>query len=77
MPSTFIFCWLELKWRSCDIPFPKSIVYSDVLLDKLGQVDLVFLSQQNREKLNTENWCRAFPLVGLKVSQAFELLETN
>ena len=28
---------LELKWRSCEIPFPKSIVYSDVVLDKLGQ----------------------------------------
>ena len=34
MPSTFIFGCLELKRRTCEIPFPKSIVYSDVVLDK-------------------------------------------
>ena len=36
MPSIFIFGRLELKKRSCEIPFLKSIVYSDVVLDKLG-----------------------------------------
>ena len=37
MPSTFIFGGLKLKVRFYEIPFPKSIVYSDVVLDKLRQ----------------------------------------
>ena len=35
MQYRFIFGCLELKKRSCEIPFPKNIVYSDVVLDKL------------------------------------------
>ena len=47
MPSTFIFGCLELKRRSCKIPFPKSIVYSDLVLDKLGQSCMSFLPRKN------------------------------
>ena len=36
MTSTFIFGFLESKKRSREIPFSKSRVYSDVVLDKLG-----------------------------------------
>ena len=40
MPSTFIFGCLDIKRRSCEIPFPKGIVYSDAVFDdKLGQGD--------------------------------------
>ena len=35
MPSTFIFGCLKLKLSFCGIPFPKSIVNGDVVLDKL------------------------------------------
>ena len=34
MPSTFIFGCLKLKMRFNEIPFPKSIVYCDEVLDK-------------------------------------------
>ena len=37
MPFTLIFGCLELKKRSCQLPFPKSIVCSDVVLDNQGQ----------------------------------------
>ena len=37
MPSMFIFGCPELKKRFCEIPFPKSIVYSDAVLDNLRQ----------------------------------------
>ena len=37
MPSTFVFGCLKLKRRFCEIPFRKSIVYSDVVLDKLRE----------------------------------------
>ena len=46
MSPTFFFGTLELKRRSCQIQFPKSIVYSDVVLD-VGQTKLkveIFLS---------------------------------
>ena len=35
MLSTFFFGCLELKRRFSEIPFPKSIVLSDLVLDKL------------------------------------------
>ena len=35
MPSTFIFGYLKLKIRFCEIPFSKSRVYSNEVLDKL------------------------------------------
>ena len=35
MPSTFIFGCLKLKMRFCETPFPKSIVYSNLVLGKL------------------------------------------
>ena len=35
MPSTFIFGCLKLKLNFCGIPFPKSIVNGDVVVDKL------------------------------------------
>ena len=37
MSSMFIFCRLELNKRSCEIRFPKSIIGSNVVLEKLGQ----------------------------------------
>ena len=37
MPSTFIFGSLKLKMRFCELLFPKSVVYSDVVLYKLEQ----------------------------------------
>ena len=51
MPSTFIFGCLKLKTRFCEIPFPKSIIYSDVVLSKLGHsYESSFPSQ------NSESW---------------------
>ena len=47
MPSKFIFGCLELKRRSCEIPSPKSIVYNDVVLDKLGQSYESFFPSKN------------------------------
>ena len=32
-----IFCWIELNGRSCEFLFPKNIVASDVVLEKVGQ----------------------------------------
>ena len=49
MPSTFIFGCLELNRRSCENPFPKSIVYSDVELDKLPQTYMSFFPRKNAE----------------------------
>ena len=49
MPSTLIFDCLEFKRRSCEIPFPKSIVYSVVVLDKLGQSQKIIFSSENAE----------------------------
>ena len=49
MPSTFIFVCLKLKNRSCEFPFPKSIVYSDVVVDKLGQRYKSLLPRKNPE----------------------------
>ena len=43
MPSTFIFGCLELKRRSYEILFPKSIVCCDVVSDKLGQRYMSFI----------------------------------
>ena len=43
MPSALIFGCLKLKMRFCEIPFPKSIIYSDVVLDKLRQTDESFI----------------------------------
>ena len=37
MPSTFIFGCLKLKLSFCGIPFLKSIVNGDVVLDKLRE----------------------------------------
>ena len=46
MPFMFIFGCLELKRRFCEIPFPKSIVYTDVVLDKRGKnYKFLFLSK--------------------------------
>ena len=50
MPSMFIFRCLKLKRRSCKIPFPKSIVYNDVLLEKLGQSCKSFFPSKNAER---------------------------
>ena len=51
MPSTFIFGCLKLKMRFLEIPFPKSIVYSDLALDKLRQRYESFFSIKNAETL--------------------------
>ena len=42
MLSTFYFDCLKLKMRFCGMPFPKSIVYSDVVVGKLLQRYKVF-----------------------------------
>ena len=55
MPSTFIFGCLELKRRSCEIPFSKTIVYSDALLEKLGEIYKSIFPSRNRGKLNSES----------------------
>ena len=34
---TFVFGRLEIKRRSCEIPFPKSVVYNDAVLNKLEE----------------------------------------
>ena len=47
MASTFIFGWLELKMTFCEIPFPKSIVYSAVVMDKLPQNNKSFFPTIN------------------------------
>ena len=49
MPSTFIFDCLKSKMRFREIPFPKSIVYSDVNLDKLRQRFKSFIPSINTE----------------------------
>ena len=49
MQSTFILACLELKRRSCYIPFPKSIVYSDVVLEKVGQSNKSLFPRKNAE----------------------------
>ena len=49
MPSKFIFDRLKIKKRFCDIPFPKTLVYSDVVLDKLGQSYKAFFLSKNAE----------------------------
>ena len=49
MPSTFIFGCLKLKLSFCAIPFPKSIVNGDVLLDKLRQRYKLFFSSKYAE----------------------------
>ena len=54
MPPTFFFGCQQLKRKSCEIPFPKSVVYSDVLLEKLVQ-SANFLSQQKPRELKFEN----------------------
>ena len=49
MPSTFIFGSLKLKRRSCEIPLPKNVVCSDVVLEK--PVSLSFLAKMRKVKL--------------------------
>ena len=49
MPSMFFSGCLELKKKSCEIPFPRSIVYNDVELEKLGQSYESFFSSKNAE----------------------------
>ena len=51
MPSTFIFGCLELEKRFCEISFPKNVVYSDVVLDKLGQSNKSFFPSKNAESV--------------------------
>ena len=53
MPSKFMFCCLELN-RSREIPFQKSIVYRNVLLDNLGQRYKFFLPRKNAERRKVE-----------------------
>ena len=77
MPSTLIFGCLKLKMRFCEIPFARSIVYSDIGLDKLWQSYKSFFPSKNEHgKLNFESCFRAFPLAGFEVYKTFELLET-
>ena len=54
MQSKFIFGCLEVKRRACEIPFAKSIVYSDVELDKRGQSYESFFCSKNAENLSLE-----------------------
>ena len=49
MPSTLIFGCLELKGRSFEIPFPKSLVYSDEMLGKLGESFESFFSNEKQK----------------------------
>ena len=49
MPSKSIFDCIKLKMRFCEIPFPKSIVYSDVVLDKQQQRYESFFPSINAE----------------------------
>ena len=51
MPSTFLLGCLGLKMIFCVIPFPKNIVYSDVVLDKLRQ-----RYKSSFPSKNEENW---------------------
>ena len=51
MPSTFIFGGLESKKRSWEIPFPKSTVCSDVMLDKVGLSYKSFFPSKNADSL--------------------------
>ena len=49
MPFRFMFCWIELSVRSCEIPFPKSIASSDAALEKLTQSYQVFFPDKTSE----------------------------
>ena len=49
MPSTFIFGCLKIKLGLCEIPFPKGMFYSYVVLDKLQQRYQVVFPSQNPE----------------------------
>ena len=71
MALTFIFCCfcsLQLKMRSCGHPFPKSIVYNDVVLKKLGQSYCLSF------KSNSLKVAEKFPLESLEVFKTFNLL---
>ena len=49
MPSTLNFGCLEFQRRSSEIPFPKRVVYGDVMLAKLGRSYKSFFPSENAE----------------------------
>ena len=53
MPSTFIFGCLKVKIRFHKIPFPKTKVYSDVVLDNLRQKYKSFFFPSKNTKTKT------------------------
>ena len=72
--AIYVHFWLpKIEMKFCEIPFPKSIVYSDVVLDKLWQwYKSLFPSKNAERKLTCESCWRAFPL-GLEIFETFEL----
>ena len=78
MPFTVIFGCLELKKRASKIQFPKSIIYSDVVLDKLGQSYKSFVLSKNGES-STHKVSDAhsyWQVAGLQNCKTFELLKS-
>ena len=51
MPSTFIFGHLKLKLSFCGVPFPKSIVNGDVVINYDESISLSFLASTQKVDL--------------------------
>ena len=72
MLFTFIFGWLELQRRYCEIPFPKTIVYTGVELDKQGRSYKSFFLGENAESWTLKVADGNFHWQILKLSRLFK-----
>ena len=64
---------LEMRFR--EIPFPKNIIHSDVVLDKLRQRFRFYFRSLKRGMLNSENCCGRSHWQVLKMSRILKYLK--